>query len=64
MYEKLLLTRLPTGATPKSPLKRGTLIKFSPLNKGGWGRSDTFGYFSDILSESPVRLAVLLTSVF
>ncbi len=24
---------------PKSPLKRGTLIKFSPLFKGGWGGS-------------------------
>jgi hypothetical protein len=24
---------------PKSPLKRGTLRKFSPLNKGGWGGS-------------------------
>ncbi len=26
---------------PKSELIRGTLIKFSPLNKGGWGGSDT-----------------------
>ncbi|HEY9611843.1 RluA family pseudouridine synthase [Allocoleopsis sp.] len=24
---------------PKSPLKRGTLTEFSPLNKGGWGGS-------------------------
>jgi len=25
---------------PKSPLKRGTLTKFSPLDKGGWGGSN------------------------
>ena len=27
------------GDPPKSPLIRGTLTEFSPLNKGGWGGS-------------------------
>ncbi len=29
------------GDPPKSPLKRGTLIEFSPLVKGGWGGSES-----------------------
>ncbi len=39
--EKSLFLRRCTFAPPKSPLKRGTLRKFSPLKKGGWGGSDT-----------------------
>ena len=34
---KLLVMHFIQEDPPKSPLKRGTLIQFSPLKKGGWG---------------------------
>jgi hypothetical protein len=46
---------------PKSELKRGTLIKFSPLFKGGWGGSKGLKTHTDILhlSQNHKRWALL-----
>ncbi|HEY9707099.1 MAG TPA: condensation domain-containing protein, partial [Oculatellaceae cyanobacterium] len=62
------LQRLGVGAEsdpPKSPLKRGTLKKFSPLFKGGWGGSDTYQTSAGMpvgicLERSAVAIAAML----